>query len=177
MPLYTLDGIAPDLPANGDYWVAPTATVIGRVRLGAGCGIWFGAALRGDNEYITLGDNTNVQENCVLHTDMGAPLTIGTHCTLGHGAVVHGCTVGNGSLIGMGAVVLNHARLGEHCLVGAGSLVTEGKEFPPRSLIVGSPARAVRTLTDDEVAKLLASALSYAENARRFKAQLRECHS
>jgi carbonic anhydrase/acetyltransferase-like protein (isoleucine patch superfamily) len=167
MALYSLDGVCPE--PGGDVWVADSARVIGKVRLGPGCGIWFGAVLRGDNEWITLGARSNVQENCVLHTDPGFPLTIGEECTLGHGAVGHGCTLGNHVLVGMGAIVLNGAVIGDECLIGAGALVTEGKVFPARSLIVGSPAKAVRELSDEETARLRASALNYADNAKRFR--------
>jgi carbonic anhydrase/acetyltransferase-like protein (isoleucine patch superfamily) len=172
MALYELDGLSPDCPAPDHFWVAASAAVIGKVRLGVDCSVWFGAVLRGDYEWITLGARTNVQENCVLHTDPGFSLTIGDECTLGHGAVVHGCTLGNGVLIGMGAVVLNGAHIGDECLVGAGALITEAKQFPPRSLIVGSPARVVRVLSDDEALALRTSAHAYAQNAARFRAGL-----
>jgi carbonic anhydrase/acetyltransferase-like protein (isoleucine patch superfamily) len=172
MAFYELDGVAPECPPDEDFWVADSAHVIGKVTLGAGCGIWFGAVLRGDNERIRLGLRTNVQENCVLHTDMGSPLAIGDDCTIGHGAVVHGCTLGNAVLVGMGAVILNGAVIGDECLIGAGALVTEGKVFPPRSLIVGSPAKVVRELSDEDVARLYESARAYAENAKRFAHKL-----
>ena len=172
MAIYQLDDIAPELPASGRFWVAESASVIGRVRLGEGCGVWFGAVLRGDNELIDIGAATNIQDGCVLHTDMGFPLTVGAGCTVGHGAILHGCTVGDGSLIGMGATVLNGARIGSHCIVGANALVTENKVFPDYSLIVGAPAKVVRTLEPDVVEKLRASAEGYAANARRFAAGL-----
>ena len=143
MPIYSLGARRPILPAAGRYWVAPDAHVIGDVALGEDCGVWFGATLRGDNEPITIGARSNIQEGSTLHTDMGFPLVIGEDCTIGHQAILHGCAVGKGSLIGMGAVVLNGARIGAGCLVGAGALVTEGKTFPDHSLIVGSPAKAV----------------------------------
>ena len=148
MAIYELDGQAPELPADKRYWIAETAVVIGRVRLKQDANIWWGSVLRGDNEWIELGERSNIQESCTLHTDMGFPLTIGPDCTIGHNVVLHGCTVAAGSLIGMGAIVLNGAKIGRHCLVGAGALVTEGKEFPDNSLIVGSPARAIRTIDD-----------------------------
>lgn len=173
MPLYALNDIHPKTPASGKFWVAPGAHVMGAVTLGEDTGIWFGAVLRGDNEPIVLGDRTNVQEGCVLHTDIGFPLHIGTDCTIGHGVILHGCTIGDGSLIGMGAVVLNGAVIGRGCLVGAHALVTEGKVFPDGSLIVGSPAKAVRELDAGAHEKLMASATGYADNARRFSKGLK----
>ena len=146
MPLYSLDGRRPTLPPDGFFWIAPNASVIGDVVVGLDVGIWFGAVLRGDNEPINIGARTNIQESCTLHTDMGFPLSIGEECTIGHNAILHGCAIGEGSLIGMGAIVLNGARIGRGCLVGAGALVTEGKTFDDHSLIVGSPAKAIRTL-------------------------------
>ncbi|MGE7370912.1 gamma carbonic anhydrase family protein [Neorhizobium sp. NPDC001467] len=173
MPLYALGDFTPDTPAANRYWVAPDAHVIGKVALGEDVGIWFGAVLRGDNELISVGARTNVQEGAMLHTDMGYPATIGEGCTIGHHAIIHGCTIGNNSLIGMGATILNGARIGNNCLVGANALVTEGKEFPDGSLIVGSPARAVRALDADAIAKLTVSADNYVKNWQRFAAQLR----
>jgi carbonic anhydrase/acetyltransferase-like protein (isoleucine patch superfamily) len=170
MPLYALDGHAPETPGEGHYWVAPDAHVIGKVMLGADVGIWFGAVIRGDNETITLGAGTNVQEHAMLHTDPGFPLTTGRGCTLGHGAILHGCTLGDNVLVGMGAIVLNGAIIGEGSLVGAGALVTEGKEFPPHSLIVGSPARAIRTLDAAAREGLAKGAAGYVRNWRRFAA-------
>jgi carbonic anhydrase/acetyltransferase-like protein (isoleucine patch superfamily) len=172
MPLYALNDRKPLLPAAGRYWIAPNACVIGDIAIGEDCSIWFGATLRGDNERITLGARSNIQEGSTLHTDMGSPLVIGEDCTIGHNAILHGCTIGAGSLIGMGAIILNGAKIGAGSLVGAGALVTEGKEFPERSLIVGSPARASRTLDDAAVARLLDSARRYVENGRRFAAGL-----
>jgi carbonic anhydrase/acetyltransferase-like protein (isoleucine patch superfamily) len=168
MPIYALDGQAPEFPAAGQYWIADTAVVIGRVRLKPRASIWFGSTLRGDNEWIEVGEGTNIQENCTLHTDMGFPLTIGAHCTIGHNVVLHGCTVADNSLIGMGAIVLNGAKIGPNSLVGAGALVTEGKEFPPGSLIVGSPARAVRTLDENGPGMLRAAADWYAQRWQQY---------
>lgn len=168
MPLYSLEGRAPEVPAAGHYWLAPDAHVIGSVRLASDVGIWFGAVLRGDNELIDIGRGSNIQEGCVFHTDPGFPLTVGSDCTIGHRAILHGCTVGDGSLIGMGATVLNGARIGRGSLVGANALVTEGREFPDRSLIVGAPAKAVRTLDDAAAAGLIEAARRYVENWRRF---------
>lgn len=169
--IYELDGIAPEI--DPDAWVAPGAHVMGRVRLGAGVGIWFGAALRGDNEWIEVGEATNIQENCVLHTDMGYPMVIGANCTIGHKAMLHGCTIGEGTLIGMGATVLNGAKIGKGCLIGACALITEGKEIPDGSLVMGSPGKVVRQLDAEAQARLLRSAESYRANAARFRAGLK----
>ncbi|MCB1417790.1 MAG: gamma carbonic anhydrase family protein [Notoacmeibacter sp.] len=174
MPIYELDGNRPDFSDRDSAWIAPDAHVIGKVNIGRDVGIWFGTVLRGDNEAITIGDGTNVQEHTMMHTDMGFPLTIGKGCTIGHRALLHGCTIGENSLIGMGAIVLNGARIGNNCLVGAGALVTEGKEFPDNSLIVGSPARAVRTLDEKAVEMLKWSALHYVENQKRFAKGLKQ---
>jgi carbonic anhydrase/acetyltransferase-like protein (isoleucine patch superfamily) len=168
MPIYELDGQAPDLPEAGRFWVAPDAHVIGRVRLGADAGVWFGAVLRGDGEPLEVGERTNIQEGAMLHADPGFPLSIGPDVTVGHHAILHGCTVGAGALIGMGATVLNGARIGAGCIVGANALVTENKEFPDNSLVVGAPAKAVRTLDAAAAEKLRASALHYVANWRRF---------
>jgi carbonic anhydrase/acetyltransferase-like protein (isoleucine patch superfamily) len=173
MPLYALKDITPRLDEPDSNWIAPDATIIGDVRLGRGVGIWFGAVLRGDNEPIVIAEGTNVQEHTVMHTDMGFPLTVGRFCTIGHRAILHGCTIGDNSLIGMGAIVLNGARIGRNSLVGAGALVTEGKEFPDNSLIVGSPARAVRTLDEKAVERLRWSAAHYVENGKRFLSDFR----
>jgi carbonic anhydrase/acetyltransferase-like protein (isoleucine patch superfamily) len=169
--IHALDGQSPDI--HPDAWIAPGAHVIGKVRIGAGVGVWFGAVIRGDNEWIEIGDETNIQENSVLHTDWGFPLVIGPRCTIGHKAMLHGCTIGEGSLIGMSATVLNGARIGAGCLIGAGSLVTEGKEIADGSLVMGAPGKVVRALDDAARAKLLASAAGYAANARRFREGLR----
>ena len=173
MRLYSLDGRRPELPAEGRYWIAPNACLIGNVSVGIDVGVWFGAVLRGDNEPIILGARTNIQESCTLHTDMGFPLIIGDDCTIGHNAILHGCSIGQGSLIGMGAVVLNGAKIGRGCLVGARALVTEDKAFADHSLIVGSPAKAVRTLDAEAIEDLRRSAQRYVENWRRFAAGLR----
>ncbi|AMY69159.1 gamma carbonic anhydrase family protein [Frigidibacter mobilis] len=170
--IYALDGIAPEIAA--DAWVAPGAHLIGKVVLEAGASVWFGAVLRGDNEEIRVGAGSNVQENVVCHTDMGFPLVIGANCTIGHKAMLHGCTIGEGSLIGMGATVLNGARIGRGCLIGAGALVTEGKEIPDGSLVMGSPGKVVRMLDEAAQAGLLRSAAGYRRNAARFRAGLKE---
>lgn len=173
MPNYQLDDVVPHFDAPGSNWVAPDAVLIGNVRVGRDAGIWFGAVIRGDNEPIAIGEGTNIQEHTVLHTDMGFPLTVGDGCTVGHRAMLHGCTVGDNSLIGMGAIVLNGAKIGRNSLVGAAALVTEGKEFPDNSLIVGSPAKAVRTLDDKAIEMLRWSARHYVDNAKRFMAGLK----
>lgn len=168
MPLYALDGVVPETPPEGEWWLAPDAHVIGKVRIARDVGIWFGAVLRGDNELISIGARTNLQEHAMLHTDPGLELVVGEGCTIGHRAIVHGCRIGDNTLIGMGATVLNGARIGSNCLVGANALVTEGKEFPDNSLIVGAPAKAIRTLDDAAVAGIKASAASYVERWRQF---------
>ena len=173
MPLYALDDLSPRIAAGAGVWIAPDASVIGDVELGADVGVWFGAVLRGDTETIKIGARSNVQEHSMLHTDAGFPLVVGEDCTIGHRAILHGCALGSRVLIGMGAIVLNGAVIGDDCLVGAGALVTERKVFPPRSLIVGAPAKVARALSDSEVAGLARSAAHYVENARRFAASLR----
>ena len=144
MAIYELDGVAPEVPADGLYWIAETAIVVGKVRLQSEASIWYGSVLRGDNEWIELGTCSQIQDNCTLHTDPGFPLTIGKGCVIGHQVVLHGCAIGDQSLIGMGAIVLNGAKIGANSLVGSGALITEGKEFPDNSVILGSPAKAVR---------------------------------
>ncbi|MEG3179904.1 gamma carbonic anhydrase family protein [Sphingomonas sp. LT1P40] len=170
MAVYSFEGVAPAI--DPDAWIAPSADVIGDVHLAAGASIWFGAVIRADNTPIVVGERSNVQEGAMLHSDPGAPLTIGQDCTIGHHAILHGCTIGNRVLVGMGAIVLNRAEIGDDCLIGAGALVTEGKVFPPGSLIVGSPARAIRTLDDTTRAALLLSAQNYADRQRRFRTGL-----
>lgn len=174
MPLYALAGRLPEFADPGACHLAPDAQLIGRVRLGRDASVWFGAVLRGDNEPIEVGDRSNVQDGAVLHADPGFPLTIGADCTIGHRAILHGCVIGDGVLVGMGAVVMNGARIGAGSLVGAGALVTEGASIPPRSLVLGAPARAVRALTDAEAERLLRSAMRYVENGRRYRRELRE---
>lgn len=173
MPFYALADAAPNLAL--DSWVAPSADLIGAVRLGAGASVWFGAVVRADNGDIVIGARSNVQDGAVLHSDPGAPLTLGADCTIGHRAVLHGCTIGDRVLIGMGATVLNHAVIAEDCVVGAGALVTEGKSFPPGSLIVGAPARAVKTLTEEQLAGLRISAAVYVEKAKHYASALLLC--
>lgn len=170
--LYALDGVAPKTPADGDYWVAPGARVMGAVTISSGASVWFNAVIRGDNEDIVIGEGSNVQDGAVLHTDPGRPLTVGANCTIGHQAILHGCEIGEGSLIGMGATILNGAKIGAGCLVGANALVTEDKSFPDGTLIVGSPAKAMRQLDATASQVLRASALRYQQNMRRFRGGL-----
>ncbi|MCR9147159.1 MAG: gamma carbonic anhydrase family protein [Rhodobacteraceae bacterium] len=171
MTLYALDDHEPQ--TGEGVWVAPDANVIGRIVLGAGASVWFGSSLRGDNEQITIGAGTNVQENVVMHTDMGYPLTIGAGCTIGHKAMLHGCTLGENTLIGMGATVLNGAVIGRNCLIGACALITEGKQIPDGSLVMGAPGKIVRQLSEAEIAAFAETASHYQQNAARFRAGLR----
>lgn len=171
MAIYQLGEHAPDIDPSA--YVADNANVIGKVRVEANASIWFNVTMRGDNELITVGANSNVQEGCVLHTDPGCPLTIGKDVTVGHQAMLHGCTIGDGALVGIQAVILNGAKIGRNCLVGAGALVTEGKEFPDNSLIIGSPAKAVRALSDDDVARLRMNAANYVQRGQLFKRELK----
>lgn len=171
MTLYALDGHEPQI--DPDSWVAPDANLIGRIVVGQGASVWFGSTLRGDNEPIVVGPGSNVQENCVMHTDMGFPLTIGRDCTIGHKAMLHGCTIGDETLIGMGAVVLNGAKIGKNCLIGANALITEGKEIPDGSLVMGAPGKIVRQLDAQAIAGLRASAKHYQDNMRRFRTGLK----
>lgn len=169
--IYALNDMAPRIHPTA--WIAPNATLIGNVVVGANASVWFGAVMRGDNEEIAIGDGSNVQENCVLHTDMGYPLRVGANCTVGHKAMLHGCVIADGSLIGMGATLLNGARVGAGCLIGACALVTEGKVIPDGSLVMGSPGKVVRALDAEAQARLLVSASGYQANARRFRDGLR----
>lgn len=171
MSLYQLENIGPEVPP--DAFVADTARVIGRVRLGSGVSVWFGAVLRGDNEPIVVGDRSNVQEGAVLHTDPGYRLTVGAGVTIGHQAMLHGCTVGEGALIGIQAVVLNGARIGRNCLVGAGALVTEGKVFEDGMLIIGSPARAVRPLSAEQIEQMQRNARTYVDKGKIYRSSLK----
>jgi carbonic anhydrase/acetyltransferase-like protein (isoleucine patch superfamily) len=171
MAIFQLGEHAPDIDPSA--YIADSANVIGKVKLDANANIWFNVTIRGDNELISIGENSNVQEGTVMHTDPGMPLTVGKNVTIGHQAMLHGCTIGDGTLIGIQAVILNGARIGKNCLVGAGALVTEGKEFPDNSLIVGSPAKAVRILGEDAVARLHASAAHYVSRAANFKNELK----
>jgi carbonic anhydrase/acetyltransferase-like protein (isoleucine patch superfamily) len=169
---YDLGQSCPSLPNEGEYWIAPNAVVLGNVTLKKNASIWFGAVLRGDNDPITIGENSNVQDGSVLHTDLGAPLNIGRDVTIGHMVMLHGCTIGDNTLIGIGSIVLNHARIGKNCLIGANTLVTEGKEIPDNSMVMGSPGKVVRTLDDGAVQMIRLSAAHYAENWRRYAREL-----
>lgn len=172
MSVYQLNDRVPEIAPSA--WIAPGAQVIGRVTLGAGSSVWFGAVIRGDNDHIVVGAGSNIQENAVLHTDEGIPLTVGEQVTIGHQAMLHGCTVGDGSLIGIRAVVLNRAVIGRECLVGAGALVTEGKNFPDGSLIIGAPAKVARALTSEERQSLRRSAAHYEKRSELFRDQLQK---
>ncbi len=173
MPVYALDGVTPELPADGDYWLAPDAVLIGRVRILKGASIWFGAVLRGDNDWITVGEDSNVQDHSIIHADPGQPVTIGRGVTIGHRAIVHSAGIGNNALVGMGAILLNRARIGNDSLVGAGALVTEGKAFPDGKMILGTPARIARDLSPEEIEGVRKSAQVYVANGRRFAASLK----
>ncbi|MEJ2116965.1 MAG: gamma carbonic anhydrase family protein [Alphaproteobacteria bacterium] len=168
MPIYELDGVAPELPPEGQFWVAPDAVLIGRVRLAANASVWWGALLRGDNELIHIGAGTNVQDLSIMHTDMGFPLTIGANCTIGHRVMLHGCTVGDNTLVGIGATVMNGTRIGKNCIIGAHTLLTEGKDIPDNSLVMGAPGRIVRQTTPEDAASITGSATHYQENWRRY---------
>ena len=173
MPLYELDGLRPELPASGEYWIAPNAVLIGRVRLLKNASVWFGAVLRGDNEWITVGENSNVQDLSVIHTDPGQATVIGADVTVGHRVILHSATIGDGSLIGMGSTLLTGSRIGRNCLVGANSLVTEGKVFGDNSMILGAPARAARTLKEIEFTILRMSSATYVHNHQRFRREMK----
>ncbi|WP_413718906.1 gamma carbonic anhydrase family protein [Silicimonas sp. MF1-12-2] len=173
MTIYALDGISPTLPEDGDFWVAPDANLIGRVILKSGASVWFGATLRGDNEPITIGEGSNIQENCVIHTDLGYPCTVGRDCTIGHKAMLHGCTIKDGSLIGMGATILNGAVIGEGCIIGAGALIAEGKEIPDGSLVMGVPGKVVRQLDEAARTGIPSSAEHYRTRMRHFRTALK----
>ena len=168
MTAYSLDGIAPQLPEEGAYWIAPGAAVIGKVKLERNASVWFGAVVRGDNELITIGENSNIQDGAVLHTDAGLEMVIGRNCTVGHKAILHGCTIGENTLIGMGAVILNRAQIGRNCLIGANALITEGKVIPDNSLVMGQPGKIMGELNEEAIARLTKSAEGYVRNWQRF---------
>jgi carbonic anhydrase/acetyltransferase-like protein (isoleucine patch superfamily) len=168
MAVYSLDGAGPELPGEGRFWIAPSATVIGKVRLLPMASVWFGAVIRGDNEWITIGENSNIQDGAVLHTDPGLELKVGRNCTIGHKAILHGCEVGENTLIGMGAVILNRARIGRNCLIGANALITEGKVIPDNSLVMGQPGKVMGELNEEAVAGLTRSAEGYVRNWQRY---------
>ena len=174
MALYELDGQAPEFPTDAHYFVADTAVLIGKVRLKADASVWFGAVLRGDNEWIEIGEGSNIQDNTVCHTDLGRPLTVGRNCVVGHNVILHGCTIEDGVLVGMGAIVMNGARIRKGSVIGSGAVVTEEKEFPENSLILGAPAKAVRTLTDEQAATMLGGAATYIANGKRYRSGLKK---
>ena len=173
MPLYELDGVRPELPASGNYWIAPDAVLIGKVKLEEGASVWFGAVLRGDNEPITIGAKTNIQDGTILHTDPGYPCVVGPNCTVGHNAIVHGCIVGASCLIGMGATLMNGSKVGARSVVGANSLVSERKEFPEGSLIVGAPARAIRTVDEATLQHVERASEIYFNRWRKYTEKLK----
>jgi len=172
MTVYSLGAASPTLPPDGEYWIAPNAAVMGNVVLARNSSIWWGAIVRGDNDPITIGENSNVQDGSVLHTDVGSPLAIGANVTIGHMVMLHGCTIGDGSLIGIGAIVLNGAKIGRNCLIGAGALITENKEIPDNSMVVGAPGKVIREIGEAHALVLQASALHYVENWKRYRAVL-----
>ena len=174
MPIYSLGDTKPELPPDGDYWIAPNAVVIGKVRLLKGASVWFGCVLRGDTDWITVGENSNVQDNSVIHADIGEPTTIGANVTVGHRVILHATTICDNALIGMGSTLLNRSKIGKNCLVGANSLVPEGKDYPEGSMVLGSPARVVRPLTEPQIAFLKISADVYVQNYKRFAKELKE---
>ena len=174
MPIYELKDARPEFPGEGEYWIAETATLIGRVRLKKQTSVWFGAVLRGDNEWIELGERSQIQDNATLHTDPGFPMTIGTNCVIGHNVILHGCTIGDDSLIGMGSIVMNGARIGSNCIVGAGAVVTEGKVFADNSLVVGAPARVIRTLDEKAREMIRGGADIYVRRSQEYAQNLRK---
>ena len=174
MAIYELDGQGPELPSDGNYYIADTAVVIGKVRLLQSATVWFGAVLRGDNEWIEVGEGSNVQDNSTCHTDPGFPLVIGRNVTVGHNVILHGCTLEDDSLVGMGSIVMNGAKIGRGAVVGAGSVITEGKQFPEYSLIIGSPARVIRTLTPEQATAMGRAAKSYQIRGPQFKKGLKK---
>ena len=174
MAIYALGDVTPVFPETGNYWIAPDAQVMGNIVLKENASVWFGAVLRGDNDPIVIGENSNVQDGAVMHTDIGCPLTLGVNVTVGHQAMLHGCTVGDNSLIGIGATVLNGAKIGRNCLIGAHALVGEGKEIPDNSMVLGMPGKVVRELGEDNEKMMLLSADIYVENWKRFKKTLKE---
>ncbi|MEM5518384.1 gamma carbonic anhydrase family protein [Henriciella sp. AS95] len=173
MALYDLDGVKPSIPDSGNYWVAENATVLGRVILRENASVWFNAVLRGDNDPIEIGENSNIQDGSVLHTDHGVPLTLGKNVTVGHMVMLHGCTIGDGTLIGIGSTILNRAKIGKNCIIGAHSLIPEGKEIPDNSLVMGAPGKVVRQLDDGAAQMIAASAQVYVDNWKRFKSGLK----
>jgi carbonic anhydrase/acetyltransferase-like protein (isoleucine patch superfamily) len=173
MAVYNLGSVTPELPNDDEYWIAPNAAVMGRVILKKNASVWWGATLRGDNEAITIGEGSNVQDGSVLHTDMGSPLTIGANVTIGHMVMLHGCEIGDNSLVGIGSIVLNGAKIGKNCLIGANCLITEGKEIPDNSLVMGAPGKVVREVSAEQAMMLRGGSAHYVENWKRYKRELR----
>lgn len=173
MSVYNLGDIAPELPGPDEYWIAPNAAVMGRVILKKNASVWFGATIRGDNDPIIIGENSNVQDGSVLHTDSGSPLTIGANVTVGHMVMLHGCTIGDNSLVGIGSIILNGAKIGKNCLIGANVLITEGKEIPDNSLVMGAPGKVVREVSEGQARMLAGGAMHYVANWQRYKRELR----
>ncbi len=175
MSIFSVETVAPKLPGNGKCWIAKSASIIGNVELNEGTSVWFGAVIRGDNERVSVGTGSNIQDNCVIHTDIGHPVTIGKNCTVGHGAIIHGCSIGNNCIIGMGSIILNGAKIGDNCIVGAGALITEGKIFLENNkLMLGSPGKVVRNLKEEEINNIFDSALGYQAKAGIFKETLKK---
>ena len=174
MSVYNLGSVTPLLPNDDEYWIAPNAAVMGRVILHKNASVWFGATLRGDNDPITIGEGSNVQDGSVLHTDTGSPLTIGKNVTVGHMVMLHGCTIGDNTLVGIGSIVLNGAKIGKNCLIGANCLITEGKEVPDNSLVMGAPGKVVREISDQQAMMLAAGSQHYVENWKRYRRELAE---
>ena len=172
MAVYKLDGVAPKLPASGNYWVADSATVLGNVEMHENASVWFNAVLRGDNDPIVIGENSNIQDGSVLHTDHGMPLVIGRNVTVGHMVMLHGCTIGDETLVGIGSTILNGAKIGRNCIIGAHALIPEGKEIPDNSLVMGAPGKVVKPVSDYQIKMIKGSAMVYVENWKRFKAGL-----
>jgi carbonic anhydrase/acetyltransferase-like protein (isoleucine patch superfamily) len=173
MPLYELDGVRVVTPGPGRYWVAPSAVVVGRVEIAEDASVWFGCSVRGDNDVIRIGRGSNIQDGSVLHTDPGYPMSIGEDVTVGHMVMLHGCTIGRGSLVGIGSIIMNGVVIGEECLVGANTLIPEGKQIPPRSMVLGSPGKIIRQLTDEDVARFTGAAKRYVQNWKRFAAGMK----
>ena len=174
MGLYNLGNVTPELPNDDEYWIAPTAAVMGRVVLKKNASVWWGAVLRGDNDPVVLGENSNVQDNSVLHTDTGSPLILGANVTIGHMVMLHGCTIGDNTLVGIGSVILNGAKIGKNCLIGANCLITEGKEIPDNSLVMGAPGKVVRELSPEQAARMAMGSAHYVENWKRYRRELKE---
>jgi carbonic anhydrase/acetyltransferase-like protein (isoleucine patch superfamily) len=173
MTVYSLGAASPSLPSDGEYWIAPSASVMGNILLRKNSSVWWGAIVRGDNDPIEIGENSNVQDGSVLHTDVGSPLTIGANVTIGHMVMLHGCTIGDGSLVGIGSIILNGAKIGKNCLIGAGALITEGKAIPDNSMVMGAPGKVVREIGEGHALILQASALHYVENWKRYARDLK----